>query len=398
MAQAIVLQPPTHHEDDPNASHHVHWVELFYDLIQVVCIFQLGNLLGHHHDFQSFLIYVGLFIAIWVSWAATVFYTSLYITNDVPHRLLMALQIVGICIMAIALGQIPGVGIYYFAVAFAVVRGILALLYWRAGYYSKSTAQLSRRFAGLFITVSVAVVLATFLPYPLNYLAWTLILLAEQLAFVWPKVGLMSDDRFKPRLMHLSERFTLLFLIVMGEGFFKLVLTLSEQGIQNLDWNDYINATLGCLWLFSLTWIYFDFVGNGRIKPDNCHMILWWYGHLLLMLGASMNTVAIKGLMTAELLAPFPMEYGWLGCLGLIWFLIATILIQAAIKQHTAHQFYSLRLRLFGIGLALLTWILGSRVPAWFSISLFIIAYASQIASPLYHALRGTTPKGATPI
>ena len=206
MAQVIVLQPPTHHADDPNANHHVHWVELFYDLIQVVCIFQLGNLLGHYHDFQSFLIYAGLFIAIWMSWAATVFYTSLYITNDVSHRLLMALQIVGICIMAIALGQIPGIGIYYFAVAFAGVRGILALLYWRASYYSKSTAQLSRRFAGLFITVSVAVVLATFLPYPLNYLAWAMILLAEQLAFVLPKLGLINNDHFKPRLAHLSER------------------------------------------------------------------------------------------------------------------------------------------------------------------------------------------------
>lgn len=393
MAQATILQPPTHHADDPNVDHHVHWTELFYDLIQVVCIFQLGNLLAHHHDVEGYFIYVGLFSAIWVSWAATVFYTSLYITNDIPHRLLMALQMVAICIMAIALGEIPGVGIYYFALAFASVRGILALLYWRAGYYSKATTALSRRFTWLFSSVSVAMVLATFLPHPLNYLAWVLILAAEQLAFVLPKVGLMNYERAKPRLAHISERFTLLFLIVMGEGFFKLVLTLSEQGIQNLAWHDYINATVGCFWLFSLTWIYFDFVGNGLIKPDKSHMMRWWYGHLLLMLGASMNTVAIKGLMTVDLSAPFPLGYGWLACLGLILFLIATILIQISIERQTPHQFYSLGLRLFGIGMALLAWVLGTYVPAWLSMGLFITAYTSQIASPLYHAARGITPK-----
>ena len=35
---------PKHHLDHDDAHDHVHWVELFYDLIHVVIIFLLGNM------------------------------------------------------------------------------------------------------------------------------------------------------------------------------------------------------------------------------------------------------------------------------------------------------------------------------------------------------------------
>lgn len=73
---------------------HVHWVELFFDLIHVVTIFILGNYLSHHLGWQGFWVFTGLFLAIFYAWADSSVYNSLYISTDMPHRVAMALQIV----------------------------------------------------------------------------------------------------------------------------------------------------------------------------------------------------------------------------------------------------------------------------------------------------------------
>ncbi len=42
----------------------VEWVELFYDLIYVATIIQLGNALSHHPDLTGLLKFAGLFVPI----------------------------------------------------------------------------------------------------------------------------------------------------------------------------------------------------------------------------------------------------------------------------------------------------------------------------------------------
>ena len=56
-------------------------------------------------------------------------------------------------------------------------------------------------------------------------------MVTTQLVYMIPRISVLRFDRFAPRLGHMSERFALLTLIVLREGFFKLVVTLSEQGI-----------------------------------------------------------------------------------------------------------------------------------------------------------------------
>ncbi|MGI9452673.1 MAG: low temperature requirement protein A [Geminicoccaceae bacterium] len=59
---------PQHHMDIDHTHDHVHWVELFYDLIHVVTIFLLGNYLSHHLSLDGFFVFAGLFIALWFAW------------------------------------------------------------------------------------------------------------------------------------------------------------------------------------------------------------------------------------------------------------------------------------------------------------------------------------------
>ncbi|GAM76219.1 hypothetical protein JCM19241_517 [Vibrio ishigakensis] len=55
----------------------------------------------------------------------------------------------------------------------------------------------------------------------------------------------------------MSERFALLLLIVAGEGFFKLVVTLSIKGIDNVVGDVLFNYVIGGAAIFVLCWMYF---------------------------------------------------------------------------------------------------------------------------------------------
>jgi low temperature requirement protein LtrA len=46
----------------------VGWLELFYDLIYVATIIQLGNALSHHISVFGFLAFAGLMVPLWHTW------------------------------------------------------------------------------------------------------------------------------------------------------------------------------------------------------------------------------------------------------------------------------------------------------------------------------------------
>jgi len=62
-----IWQRPHHHLDKEGTHQSVHWVELFDDLIHVVLICMLGNFLTDNLPVSGFLVFAGLFIAIWYS-------------------------------------------------------------------------------------------------------------------------------------------------------------------------------------------------------------------------------------------------------------------------------------------------------------------------------------------
>ena len=53
---------------------HVHWIELFYDLIHVVIVFLLGNFLSDHLTLSGFVVFAGIFIAIWLAGGLPIYF------------------------------------------------------------------------------------------------------------------------------------------------------------------------------------------------------------------------------------------------------------------------------------------------------------------------------------
>lgn len=381
---------PRHYMDAEQSSDHVHWVELFYDLIHVVTIFMLGNYLSHHLDWHGFLIFSGLFLAVWYAWADNMVYNSLYVSTDVQHRLAMALQVVTVMVMAASIPAISEGGWPYFALAYAVNRVMTARLYMRAratGHEGRNSMAFET--ARNFLVLSVFFAISAVLPRPLAYWVFGATLLAVILQYVIPRIGTARFERFVPRLGHLSERFALLVLIMLGEGFFKLVITLSDKGIYKVGFGPLVNLAVGGVSIFVLVWVYFDAVGNAKPKQHKPSLIIYWFAHLALMWASVLIGVALAGEVYVGFFEPYPVDYGIFGGIGLITFLASLWVIQQVVTgRDTTRRFHHGRVRLFGIAMTVLMLLIVRHVPSVIGNLVWGVALFSQVAWPLWIAYR----------
>ncbi len=396
MREFPIWRKPRHHMDVEDASDHVHWVELFFDLVHVVTIFLLGNYLSHHLDWQGFLVFTGLFIAFFFAWADSSVYNSLYISTDIPHRIIMSAQIVTVMFFAASLNSVTGKGWVFFALAFAANRALTGLLYWRARRNEDVRCGLAYEQGRNFFVLAILFAVSAFLPRPLAYWVFGAGIVAIQLQYMMPKIGTLRLERFVPRLGHIAERFGLIMLILLGEGFFKLVVTLSEKGIYKPGAGALINMAIGGFSLFAMAWVYFDSVGNARPKSRDVGTLLgYWFGHIVLMWSTVMVGVALAGEIYVGFLAPYPYDYGIIGTAGLGTFLAAVWVLQHLVEgRDITRRHVHGGVRLFGISVTLVLLLVLPYVPAIIGNLLWVTALYSQILWPLNTALREMRTEG----
>lgn len=380
---------PQHHQDLNNVHDHVHWTELFYDLIHVVTIFLLGNFLSQHLNPQGFLIFAGIFIALWYAWGELSIFNSIYVSTDVWHRLIMSVMIATLMFMAASIPSIDHQGWPYFACAFAINRAMLAMLYLRARKTNETSHCMSSEQIRNLLCFSVIFLMTAFLPKPYAFWAFAAAMICTQLLYMIPRISVIRYGSFVPRLGHMAERFSLLTLIVLGEGFFKLVLTLAEKGIYNVPSDVLINFLFGGFSMFVMCWIYFDFAGNGKPKNNQIStLVTWWLAHLILMLCGVMVGVALAAEVKVGFFEPYPTKYAAIGCFGLAGYIAMLWVLQNTIEHRIASEFGRSDVRLFGISVAIACFFIVPHVPSYVGNLVWGSALLSQIAFPLSRAWR----------
>lgn len=378
---------PQHHHDLDDANDHVHWVELFYDLIHVVTIFLLGNYLSDNLGINGFFVFCGLFIALWYAWGELSIFNSMYVSTDVWHRIIMSVMICTVMFMAAAVPAIEGKGWAFFAIGFAVNRVMMAMLYLRARRTNSHARNMCNEQIRNFLIFATIFVVTAFLPKPYAFWAFVAALLATQTLYMIPKISVLRHERFAPRVAHMAERFSLLTLIVLGEGFFKLVITLSEKGIYKVSPDVLVNFIVGGVSMFIMCWIYFDFVGNGRTRDGTrSTLVKWWLAHLILMLCGVMVGVALAAEVKIGFWEPYPMKYAVIGCLGLAGYIAMLGVLKDVIEHRVASDYGRWDVRLFGIVAAIGCLLVVPYVPSIVANLIWGIALISQIAIPVTRA------------
>jgi low temperature requirement protein LtrA len=116
---------------------------------------------------------------------------------------------------------------------------------------------------------------------------------------------------------HITERYGLFTIIVLGESIVVAAAGISELGSET---PVLIAAAVGfglaaCIW-----WIYFDFVGSSALSRDTLlSSFVWGYGHMLVFSGIAAAAVGVELVVEAASAGePFSGEHRWVLALGLV--------------------------------------------------------------------------------
>ncbi len=310
---------PRLHVASQGAGKRVSWLELFYDLVFVAGIIQLGDGLQG----EGFAMFALHFVPLWIAWTGFSFYANRYNIDDLSHRLgvLANMFVVG----AMAIAALPSMRgePAAFAVAFAVSQFIIAGFNVRAWKHLPEARDYAAYWGGVFAASGLLFAASALVPVPWTYLLWTagigIILLAPL-----SQAARALQERYPIDQEHLSERYGLLTIIVLGESFVK-VLSLLASTDAGLDaqLRGFFNLTITC----SVWWIYFDDIAGAEVRKERGSWLVWLLSHLPLTLGITSLGVAVKKAALLEAGAPAPEGVRWLlaGSLVLIFISIAAL-------------------------------------------------------------------------
>jgi low temperature requirement protein LtrA len=288
------------------------WLELFFDLVFVVAVAQLGQQLSLDVSAEGLFRFLGFFVPVWWAWMGFTFYANRFDTDDLPYRLL---TLVGMFAIAALATTVPGAfagATVGFPLAYVGARVVLLVLYARAARHVPEARKLARMFLTAFGAAVAIWLVSLAFPRPWNYILWGCALAIELAIpfFTWRQI---RDAPIHPR--HIPERFGLLTLIVLGESVLGVVL-----GVEKVSWvsGSALAATAGFITAAALWWIYFDFLDETTIGSRGLLSgLTFTYMHFFIVVGLAALGAGVKMAILAAGGDHHYDETAWVLCAGL---------------------------------------------------------------------------------
>lgn len=210
---------------------HAGWLELFYDLVFAAAIAQLGQNLSHAVTIFGFLNYVTLFVIVVWAWTGATFYATRFDADDLVHRILVLLQMGGAIALAVNIHDAMDETSIGFALSYITIRIFLIMDYLRTGLKIVETSSLTRKYVVGFSFTVILWLISLFVPTSFRYIVWISALIIDIVITV---VITRKHFDLSPNKFHLSERFGLFVIIVLGETVFGLVTTLAIKDLSTI--------------------------------------------------------------------------------------------------------------------------------------------------------------------
>src|SRR5262245_48191450 len=211
MEFSRLIESPRLWAADPHHHRRVTWMELFFDLIFVAAVAQVGEPLSEDYSLIGLFRYTFLFVLIWWAWSGHTAYMTRFEHDDLPNRLLILLQCFIAAVMAAnakdALDSRSSAG---FGAAYAGMRIILVVQYLRARRVEEAR-ELTTRYAAGFGAAALLWIFSALLDVPTRYWVWGAALIVD---FATPWLSAKHTVRFPPDASHYPERFGLFTIIL----------------------------------------------------------------------------------------------------------------------------------------------------------------------------------------
>ena len=370
---------PTLHSPEPGKGRRVGWLELFYDLIYVATIVQLGVALERDLSLTGVLGFVGLFVPIWWSWTGFTFYSNRFIVDDFMHRVAVFAQMFGIGAVAVCTPDVLRGETYRFALAYAWVRLVLVGLYGRTWLQLEEARELTGRYTIGFGVGALLWLVSAWVPSPWVYVVWVVALLVD-FGATFSRRAQDLIGRYPPDILHMSERYGVLTLIVLGISFVRVLGGMSSNPL--LDMKAAVAAGLALLITGSVWWIYFDDVAGVQLKRGRFVPLIWVYTHLPLTVSVTALGVALKVLIVSGGWAAVEGDGGrWLLCGALSALMLSVGVIDSVTERRQAELSDRARVnaRWISAGLLLVVGWVGGFVAPWVVLGLIALVCGVQV-------------------
>ena len=369
---------PTLHAPLEHEGKRVSWLELFYDLIFVAAIIQLGDYLSGDVSTMGFLKFAGHFAPLWVAWTGFTFYANRFNVDDFLHRSMVLLQMFAVGTMAIYSHASMSGHSRGFALSFAAALGLLSLMLLRAWMHEPTSRAYSRYWGLVFGGAAAAFTISAFVPGPWTYALWALGIGGVLYGPISHQSRALSEQ-FPLDMEHLSERYGLLTIIVLGESFVKVLSYLTGQGdaAMNELGMGIFNLTLTCcVW-----WIYFDDIAGSKLKSGRGAWIVWLYGHLPLTLAITAMGVAVKKAVSFDVHEVAYGSYRWLLAGSLALTLLSVAIIDSVTERRNAElsDRHRVNVRTFSAVVVLLMGQVGGAATAGTFLTLIAAVCVAQV-------------------
>jgi low temperature requirement protein LtrA len=334
-------------EGDDGDERHATWLELFFDLVFVVAIAQLADGLADDPSVRGFLIFAGLFVAVWWAWVGYTFYADRFDTDDPPHRVLMIAGMFGVAVLASVIPDAFHGETVSFALAYAGVRAIVVLLNVRAWWHLPVARPLLDVYIPAFTASILIFLVSAAVEPPYRYWLWALALAID--------LGTPLASGRRIRLVpihasHIPERVGLFTIIVFGESVLAVVV-----GTTTVSWGpeSAASAALGFAIAGALWWIYFDYVDSSVVRRTIAAGQVYLYAHLPLLIGLAALGAGIKLGIKATQETGLTDEVSWIIGVGVALFMAAVAVMHLVTTQSRRDVDFWLRLGTAALALGL---------------------------------------------
>lgn len=388
--RADVLRPA-----DTERAQQVTYVELFFDLVFVFGLTQLGSYLYENQTPLGALEGVIMLVALWWAWVSTT-----WVTNWLdPVKLPVRAAVIGLAfvafVMSAAIAEAFGDRAWTFALAYITLKlGRAVFMVWST---ARHDPQVSHDFGNVLVWAlagSALWIVGALLPLPLQLPLWAAALALELtgsvLGYPVPGRGRMEIGRWDVSGSHIAERTALFVLIALGEGllvtgFAFVAVEASVEGV--------IAVATAFVAAAACWWIYFDHgerIGAEALEaagaPGRTARTAYSWVHLLVVGG-----IVLLGVGDKEVLA-HPHEQSLAAVVtvlgGPMLFLIGTVLFRRVLERRW------MRAQLAGIAALLVVAAITPLLDPLSTGSLAALVLVATAAGETIERMRRNAPEG----
>ena len=350
---------PSIYSDVDESIRHATWLELFFDLVFVVAVAELGVYLHDHQTMSGVINFAALFALVWWIWLDISYYADVYNTDDPVNRLIMVVIMFGAVFLSQTIDEALHGGSFAFGAAFLMMRVPYTMAHLRSRHLEcrVEAKPFINHWIGLQVMVTVVWALSLVLPEPQRFGLWIA-------AFVISTAGItviyLVFEQIEAQVSHFSERLGLFTILVLGETILAVAFATSV-----MTWNlrTLLIGGLGFLIAVTAWWLYFarfderviDWAIRGgldRWLEARQRGIIHIYAHYPIHGGIVMAGVGIA-VVTEALLGAEPLHDGgrWALTGGVAAFLIGSAVCHRMSPSAIDNRVFGLRLAVAaGIG------------------------------------------------